>query len=130
MAVFDGARMTKHAVQCATDFMNIMETLAAQSGADLSIGIGVHVGEVVVGAMGSRERKDFTVLGDNVNLSARLCSSAAAGQTLISRDVVEDLPKKFAQRAKRLEPISVKGKSKPIEIFAIYKTAKSEAAAH
>jgi adenylate cyclase len=85
---------------------------------------------VVVGAMGSRERKDFTVLGDNVNLSARLCSSAAAGQTLISRDVVEDLPKKFAQRAKRLEPISVKGKSKPIEIFAIYKTAKSEATTH
>jgi len=130
MAVFDGSRMTKHAVQCATDFMNIMETLAAQSGADLSIGIGVHVGDVVVGAMGSRERKDFTVLGDNVNLSARLCSSAAAGQTLISRDVVEDLPKKFAQRAKRLEPISVKGKSKPIEIYAIYKTAKSEAPAH
>jgi adenylate cyclase len=123
MAVFDGARMTKHAVQCATDFMNIMDTLAAQSGADLAIGIGVHVGEVVVGAMGSRERKDFTVLGDNVNLSARLCSNAAAGQTLVSRDVVDDLPKKFAQTAKPLEPIFVKGKSKPIEIFGIYKTA-------
>ena len=76
MAVFDGERMTRHAVQCAIDIMNIMEALAAQSGADLSIGIGVNVGEVVVGAMGSRERKDFTVLGDHVNLSARLCSSA------------------------------------------------------
>lgn len=119
MAVFDGGRMTKHAVQCATDFMNIIDELSVQSGADLSIGIGVHVGEVVMGAMGSRERKDFTVLGDNVNLSARLCASAAGGQTLVSRDVVKDLPNKFAQRAKPLEPIWVKGKSKPIDIYDI-----------
>ena len=129
MAVFDGERMTRHAVQCAIDIMNIMEALAAQSGADLSIGIGVNVGEVVVGAMGSRERKDFTVLGDHVNLSARLCSSALAGQTLVSRDVVEDLPKKLARHAVGLEPISVKGKSKPIEIYAFYKTAKVESPA-
>jgi adenylate cyclase len=124
MAVFDGSRMTKHAVQCATAIMDIMDELAAQSGAKLSIGIGVHVGEVVVGAMGSRERKDYTVLGDNVNLSARLCSHAAAGQTLLTRDVIDELPRKFAQMAQPLEPIQVKGKSKPIEVYAIYKKEK------
>lgn len=123
MAVFDGGRMTKHAVQCAVRMMNVMETLAVQTGADLAIGIGVNVGEVVAGAMGSRERKDFTVLGDSVNLTARLCSNALAGQTLVTHDVVAELPARLAQRAERLQPITVKGKSQPIEVFAIYKTA-------
>lgn len=120
MAVFDGARMTKHAVQCAIEIMRVMVTLAPETGADLSIGIGVHVGEVVAGAMGSRERKDFTVLGDAVNLTARLCSNALAGQTLVTQAVIDDLPAKFADRATRLEPIKVKGKAAPIEIYAFH----------
>jgi adenylate cyclase len=120
MAVFDGAKMTKHAVQCAIEIMRVMEALAPVTGAHLAIGIGVHTGEVLAGAMGSRERKDFTVIGDAVNLTARLCSKAQAGQTLVTRAVMEDLPSKFAQKARQLEPITVKGKTNPIEVFAFY----------
>jgi len=118
MAVFDGGRMTKHAVQCAIEIMRVMEELAPQTGADLAIGIGVHVGDVVAGAMGSHDRKDFTVLGDAVNLSARLCSQARASQTLVTRAVIDDLPAKFTAKALALEPIMVKGKAAPVEVFA------------
>lgn len=128
MAVYYGSHMTKHAAECAIAIMDGMDALASQSGADLAIGIGVHVGEVVAGAMGSRQRKDFTVLGDRVNLAARLCANAARGQTLITRDVLDDLPPKLAAQAKALEPIVVKGKSRPVEVFAFYKTAQASPA--
>ncbi len=119
MAVFAGSKMSKHAVECSVDIMKAMDAMAAESAVDLKIGIGVNAGEVVVGAMGSRERKDFTVLGDHVNLAARLCSAADPQQTLVSRFVFDDLPEKLKRAAEELPPISVKGKKAPIEIYAV-----------
>ncbi|MBL8581440.1 MAG: adenylate/guanylate cyclase domain-containing protein, partial [Rhizobiaceae bacterium] len=119
MAVFDGDAMTFNAVKCAQEMTQVMQKLTTELGADLKLGVGVHVGEVVAGAMGSSHRKDFTVLGDNVNLTARLCSAAHGGQTLISREALEGLPPDFAARATRLEPIKVKGKANAIEVFAV-----------
>ena len=118
MAVFAGAKMSKHAVECAIDMMKAMDAMADDTAADLKIGIGINSGEVVVGAMGSSHRKDFTVLGDHVNLAARLCSAADPAQTLVSRNVQDALPDKLKKAARVLPPISVKGKKAPIEIFA------------
>ena len=118
MAVFTGERDVKHAVECAIEIMNSMEKMTADSGADLRIGIGINVGEVVAGAMGSRERKDFTVLGDAVNLAARLCGQAAAGETLVTQACMDVLPEKLAERGKKLPPIKVKGKVDDIQTYA------------
>jgi adenylate cyclase len=118
MAVFAGANMSKHAVECAIGMMNAMNDMASETSADLKIGIGVNTGEVVVGAMGSTHRKDFTVLGDHVNLAARLCSAADPDQTLVSRVVFDALPAKLRAAARTLPPISVKGKKAQIEIHA------------
>ena len=118
MAVFTGERDVKHAVECAIEIMNSMEKMTADSGADLRIGIGINVGEVVAGAMGSRERKDFTVLGDAVNLAARLCGQAAADETLVTQACMDVLPEKLAERGKKLPPIKVKGKVDDIQTYA------------
>jgi adenylate cyclase len=127
MALFGGSNMTKHAVECALGIMNAMQKMTADSGVNLRIGIGIHVGEVVVGAMGSSQRKDFTVLGDHVNLAARLCSVAGPDETMVTRDVMDDLPPKLTEIAKNLEPISVKGKTKPIDVFVYYGPVHEEA---
>ncbi len=124
MALFVGSNMTKHAVECAIAIMNAMKKMTTESGVDLRIGIGIHVGEVVFGAMGSSQRKDFTVLGDHVNLAARLCSAAGPDETFVTRAVIDDLPAKLSDIADTLEPISVKGKAKPIEIFVYHGPAK------
>ena len=126
MALFVGSNMTKHAVECAIDIMNAMKKMTTDSGVNLRIGVGIHVGEVVFGAMGSSQRKDFTVLGDHVNLAARLCSAAGPDETFVTRDVIDELPEKLSEIADALEPISVKGKSKPIEIFVYHGPAKAE----
>ncbi len=126
MALFLGENMTTHAVECAIAIMGAMKQMTQDSGVNLRIGIGIHVGEVVFGAMGSDQRKDFTVLGDHVNLAARLCGAAGPDETMVTKDIMDDLPEALTDIAEKLEPIKVKGKAKPIEIYVYHGPARVE----
>jgi len=109
------------AVRVAVEIQETMQKLQAQwlkeSNDPLYIGIGINTGDMVVGNMGSAERMDFTVIGDNVNLAARLCSAAGKGEIIIS-GATYTLVKDHIE-AVRLEPIMVKGKANPIEIYKV-----------
>ena len=59
---------------------------------------------------------NYTVIGDTVNLGARLCSSAKPGELLISNSVKQGLKKNYD--FKKQPSIMVKGKAKPIEIWS------------
>jgi adenylate cyclase len=54
------------------------------NGVPLEMGIGINTGEVVLGAVGSRKRLDYTAIGSVVNLAARLCGIARSGEVLIT----------------------------------------------
>ena len=73
---------------------------------------------MVMGAMGSKDRMDFTVIGDNVNLASRLCSFAKAGEVIISENTKKLLVDTNSKMIK-LDPIKVKGKEKPIQIYRV-----------
>ena len=86
MAVF-GAPQSKpddcaHAVRCALSMVEERRLLNGRSQWKLSIGLGIATGEAVAGCMGSPDRLDYTVLGERVNLAARLCGEARPDEIL------------------------------------------------
>jgi adenylate cyclase len=83
----------------------------------VQIGIGINSGEVVAGNIGSKHRMDYTLIGDNVNLAARLESNAKSGEILVSSATV----KRLAGLAPTdyLDTIIVKGRSEPVEVYQV-----------
>lgn len=117
VAVFQGEQMVKLAVLCSIEIQEMMRSVPELIGDNIAIGIGINTGEMVMGAMGSEDRMDFTVIGDSVNLGARLCSAANGGQIIISEYSAKDIFNEPSIELNRLKPIKVKGKEAFIEIY-------------
>lgn len=83
----------------------------------IQIGIGLATGNIVAGYMGSTRTMSFTVIGRSVNLAARLCSAAEAGQILVSEELLEcvrDLVTFEAQPS-----MALKGISRPVVPYSV-----------
>ncbi|HUT52801.1 MAG TPA: adenylate/guanylate cyclase domain-containing protein [bacterium] len=85
----------------------------------LGIGIGIDYGEVVVGNIGTEEAMDYTIIGDVVNTAQRVESIARSGQVLITNNALARVEGKIKFQA--LEPVQLKGKSLPVEIYEVFK---------
>jgi adenylate cyclase len=80
------------------------------------VGVGIASGDVVLGAMGARDRMDYTVLGSTVNLAARLCAKAGPWQVLLDRHTCDLVDEGVTLQA--LAAVSLKGYADPIPVFA------------
>ena len=83
----------------------------------IAIQIGVNRGFVFAGDIGPAYRRTYTVMGDAVNLSARLMGEAAAGRIYATADVLDHSNTLFA--VEELPPLMLKGKAKPVKAWSV-----------
>lgn len=113
------------AIQAAIDMQRNIEVFNGHrrnSGyRPIAVGIGVHVGELMLGMIGSRRRLDGTVISDAVNLASRLqeFTRTFGAQILISEDVFIGLPDPDRFKYRVLGSLSVRGKSRRVTIIEI-----------
>jgi len=83
------------------------------------VGIGMHTGYLVAGNLGSARRMNYSIIGDTVNVAARLEGVAKAGEVIITEDTRLLLDNAFLLETR--EPVKVKGKVEPIHIYRAIK---------
>jgi class 3 adenylate cyclase len=83
----------------------------------LTVGIGINIGQAVLGNIGSQDRMDYTVVGDVVNLASRFCDIAKQGQVITSSQLYSSF--KFFYPMAKLGAIKIKGRDEPVEICNI-----------
>jgi adenylate cyclase len=119
MAIFEGPDMVKNGLLCGTAIAETLRETNESIGEDwVGVGIGINTGPVYVGSIGSETIKDFTVVGNTVNVAARLCGCAKKFQIVFS-----EYTKKFIEDEgiayKSIGKISLKGISEPVEVFEL-----------
>ncbi len=115
-----------HALECCTAALRMTKKLnelklkwEKEHQPVFSIRIGINTGEMIVGNMGGKERFDYTVIGDNVNLASRLEGvNKEYGSTIIISESTYDYVKDILF-VRELDFILVKGKSKPVRIYEL-----------
>jgi len=109
------------AVRCGIEMQQEVERMNGERGGDgmplLEMGIGINTGAVVAGNIGSETRMEYTVIGDNVNIAARLQGVAQRGEVMISEGTLREVAR-FVQ-VTPLEPVSLKGKTRPVGVYRV-----------
>ena len=110
----------KSAIEIEAKTLELKQLYKDRGLPDINVGTGVNTGTAIIGNMGSTTRFDFSVIGDAVNLAARLEATAGRGDylkypTIYSSMTMEQLPKSMS--SKKIGDITVKGKK---DVIAIY----------
>ena len=119
-APLDDPEHAKHAVACA---LEMADTLLAfkdelgELGKSFDVGIGVHSGAAVVGLIGSEKRREYTSIGDTVNLASRIegLTKEAGRRILVSRDTMQRCGNAFDFVS--CGSFHAKGRAQPVELF-------------
>ena len=85
--------------------------------AHLDFGVGIHYGDAVLGWIGTEKRLEYTAIGDSVNTTKRIQENCARNQILISRDAYDRVKDQI--EARPFVPLSVKGKTHPLEVYEV-----------
>jgi len=127
MAIFEGDDMAPRACKCALEIIDSLYRLQNQdagltlqvTGVSLPVGIGIHLGPVLIGNIGSRDHLDYSVIGETVNLASRLCAQADAMVIDVSREVMQaaeqDPSLNFAAPAE----VAIRGVAEPVRVYKV-----------
>ncbi len=107
----------ERALRCALEMREALDAFNQSHQTALALHIGINTGPVVAGHVGSKERQDYSVMGDAVNLAARLEDASAIGEILAGPATHKQTAKLFEFSA--LPPIELKGKAQPVPVYRL-----------
>ena len=111
----------QHAINAAIGIRTAVDGLHVEHGLPipLRVHIGVNTGLVAAGSVGGAERRDYTVMGEAVNLASRLQSAAKEGQILVGESTYRAASREFEFKPLRLD---IKGYDQPVPAFEVLST--------
>ena len=114
----------QRAVRAAREMLSSFTVLAGswkeRYQVEAGLGIGINEGDVVAGNIGSSSYMSYTIIGDTVNIAARLCQRARAGEMLFSSALKRSLDALGVDiGATPLPPLQLRGRSHPIDIYCV-----------
>ena len=118
MAVFDGVNMAVQASLCALKIMDRVRNDSIGVQKVWPIGIGIHMGRAVIGNIGSPQHLDYSVIGNTVNLAARLCGHAPPMSIVVSsavRQAAKDRQLRFSMERQ----VSLRGLKQPTTVYTL-----------
>ncbi|HUH83714.1 MAG TPA: adenylate/guanylate cyclase domain-containing protein [Stellaceae bacterium] len=119
-APIDDPEAVQHAVAAGREMLSAMAESNVGNAWPLRIGIAIHVGEAVTGTVGSPRRKEYTVIGDTVNLAARLESlNKEVGSQLIVSAAVRDAAPRETEDATPVGPVVLRGYLEPVTVWRL-----------
>ncbi|MEN8200225.1 MAG: adenylate/guanylate cyclase domain-containing protein [Thermodesulfobacteriota bacterium] len=121
-----------HAVNCGAEIQQVIEAYNRlrqnQGKICVEFSVAINSGTMLAGNIGSDSRMEYTVIGDAVNLAARLSSIAKAGQILLTRELHDDLQLDGHYKTGVVQTVMLRGKSEPVEVWQVESSAvQSEA---
>jgi len=126
---------TKNAIRAAVTMNQAMipfnEARQSKGLGIVRMGVGINTGDIILGNMGSTERMDYTVIGDNMNLTARLCDNAGKDykeengnvthlRNILITENTYEVVRDMAVVEDKVIHIKVKGKEKPVKVYQVY----------
>ena len=122
-APLDDPEHAKHAVAAAMEMADVLQRFKAElneQDAGFGVGIGIHSGPAVVGLIGSEQRREYTAIGDTVNLGSRIEGlTKGVSRILVSRETMELCGDAF--KFESHGSFKVKGRDQEVELFAPHK---------
>ncbi|MDH5719410.1 MAG: adenylate/guanylate cyclase domain-containing protein [Spirochaetia bacterium] len=112
---------TENAVRCMTDIILkdlpiVNAQLKKKYSEELSLHVGINSGWVIIGELGASTRKDFTVIGDNVNIASRIQSLTSPNEVWISAGCMSNIGQ-LGMLFEQVDTMKVKGKKRPLTLY-------------
>jgi adenylate cyclase len=113
----DADRALRAALAMQRDITRLNQRWASQGRPEIGVGIGINHGEVFAGNIGSHRRLEYTVLGDVVNVAARLCAEAGPGEILVSEQFLGVVRDQVS--CDYLPEMALKGKAQVVQVYRV-----------
>jgi class 3 adenylate cyclase len=116
-----GVRALRASREMLSGFNELADHWRQRYGIETGLGIGINDGEVIAGNIGSQQYMNYTLIGDTVNVAARLSQRARAGEVLFSNALKLTLDGQVDSNVSMLAlpPLTLRGRANPIDIYCV-----------